>query len=146
MKMLLGVLLATVAGSAAAGDLSEPRYYESNDYSAQVYYRLDFGGPSRHAQSVGLRFDSVRAEAAGAPSILQVRFGEQGLDRLALNGLDLRAAMLASGQTEGGMAGWFSGLSTVELVGLAVVGVGFIAVGADVADEEDDSLPGTGGS
>ena len=83
-RIALGLALATFAGAAAAGDLSEPRYYESNDYSAQVFYRVDFGGVRGHAQSVGLRLDSVRAEAAGAPSLLHVSFGQAGLDRLAV--------------------------------------------------------------
>ena len=40
----LVVLLGTFAGAASASDLGEPRTYEANAYSAQVYYRLDFEG------------------------------------------------------------------------------------------------------
>ena len=140
-KTVLGLVLATFAGAAAAGDLAEPRYYESNDYSAQVFYRVEFGGTRGHAQSVGLRFDSVRAEAAGAPSLLQVRFGEQGLDRLAVNGLDLRGAMLASGQSGGG---FFSSLNVAQWVAIGWT-VALVTVSATGALDEDDPS-GTGGS
>src|SRR5690242_9755224 len=139
-RTMLGLALAMFAGAAAAGDLSEPRYYESNDYSAQVFYRVEFGGTRGHAQSVGLRFDSVKAEAAGAPSLLQVRFGEQGLDRLAVSGVDLRGAMLASGQSEGG---FMSQLGLSQWIAL-----GWTAALLTVAatDALDDDTSGTGGS
>lgn len=141
-KIALGLVLATFAGAAAAGDLSEPRYYESNDYSAQVFYRVDFGGVRGHAQSVGLRLDSVRAEAAGAPSLLHVSFGQSGLDRLAVNGLDLRGVALAAGQSEGG---FFASLTGAQWAALGFTVFVFANVAADASDDTTD-VPGTGGS
>ncbi len=137
----LGLALMTFAGAAAAGDLSEPRYHESDDYSAQVYYRVDFGGVRGHAQSVGLRFDSVRAEAAGAPSLLQVRFGQAGLDKLAVNGVDLRGALISSGQTEGG---FFASLTAAQWAALGFTVFVFANVAADASDDTTD-VTGTGG-
>ena len=141
-KTALGLALATFAGAAAAGDLSEPRYYESNDYSAQVYYRVDFGGDRGQAQSLGLRFDSVRAQAAGAPSLFAARFNGQGLDRLAVSGMDLRGAMLSSNQSEGG---FFSSLTGTQWLALGFTAVVFGAVAADATEDSTDVVDiGTG--
>jgi hypothetical protein len=142
-RTALGLVLATFAGAAAAGDLSEPRYYESNDYSAQVFYRVDFGGDRGQAQSVGLRFDSVRAEAAGAPSLLQVRYGAQGLDKLAVNGLDLRGALVSSSQNGGG---FFSSLTGAQWAALGFTVLVFGSVAADASDDTEVNVSGTGGT
>ena len=138
----VAILLATFAGTASAGDLAEPRYYESNDYSAQVYYRLDFGGTAARAQSLGLRFDRVNAQAAGAPALFQASLGSQGLERVALNGFDLRGAMLASGQSEGG---FFASLTTGQWIALGFTAVVFGTVAMDATDS-DESSGGSGGS
>lgn len=145
-KTVLGLALSTFAGAAAAGDLSEPRYYESNDFSAQVVYSVDFGANSENAQSLGLRFDSVRAQAAGAPSLMHARFGAQGLDKLSLNGLDLHGMMLASNQSEGGMRGFFSSLTPVQWAafGLTVVLAGVVV--SDINQGETGPATGTGGN
>lgn len=142
-KTVLGLALSTFAGAAAAGDLSEPRYHESNDFSAQVVYTVAFGANSASAQSVGLRFDSVRAQAAGAPSLMHARFGAQGLDKLSLNGLDLRGLMLASNQTEGGITGFFKSLTPMQIVGLSVTVLLTGAALADINEGEPDAS-GTG--
>ena len=143
-KIAVGLVLAMSAGVAAAGDLSEPRYYDSNDYAAQVYYRVDFGGERGQAQSLGLRLDSERGAAAGMPSLFQARFGSQGLDRLAVSGLDLRGMMLASQQSGGGMSGFFANMTTAQWIGLGVIGTAFLVVAADVS--EGESEPGGTGS
>ncbi len=139
----LGLALATFAGAAAAGDPAELRNYESNDYSARLYYRMDFGGNQRQAQSVGLRLDNERAAARGAPSLFQARFGEQGLDKLAVNGVDLRGAMLSSNQAGGG--GFFSSLSAAQWVALGFTTLVFVTVAYD-ASEDDPSGTGVSGS
>jgi hypothetical protein len=147
MRITALVVLLGFAGTAVAGDLAEPRTYEANDYSAQVYYRLDFGGDHRQAQSLGLRFDNQRAAAAGAPALLAARFGAQGLDQLALNGVDLRGAMLASNAKEGG--GFFSGLSTGQWIAIGFSALVFGSVAADAVDgtsEPDVGGTGTGGN
>jgi hypothetical protein len=141
-KLALGLFMAVFSGAAAAGDLSEPRYYESNDYSAQVYYRLDFGGSSTQAQSLGLRFDRVSAQAAGAPALFQASLNSQGFDRVALNGLDLRGPMLAAGQSEGG---FFGSLSLAQWAALGFTAVVFGSVAMD-ATESDEATDGSGGS
>lgn len=145
-KTVLGLALSTFAGAAAAGDLAEPRYHESNDFSAQVVYRVDFGANSDNAQSLGLRFDSVRAQAAGAPSLMHARFGAQGLDQLSLNGLDLRGMMLASNQSEGGIGGFISSMTPVQWVGLGLTVVLAGAVLADVNGGDAEPVTGTGGN
>jgi len=137
----LGLILATFAGAASAGDPAELRNYESNDYSARVYYRVDFGGNQREAQSVGLRFDNERAAARGAPALFQARIGEQGLDKLAVNGVDLRGAMLSSNQAAGG--GFFSSLTAAQWIALGFTTVVFATVAYDAAD---DDPTGTGSS
>jgi hypothetical protein len=142
MKTTLAAMLALFSGAAAAGDLAEPRYYESNDYSGQVYYRMDFGGSAGQQQSLGLRFDRVSAQAAGAPALFQASLGGHGIDRLAINGLDLRGPMLAAGQTEGG---FFSSLSLAQWAALGFTAVVFGSVALDATDS-DDSSGGTGGS
>lgn len=142
MKTAMGLVLAMFAGAAAAGDLSEPRYHESSDYSARVYYRVDFGGPAAGAQSLGLRFDSVRAEAAGAPSLFQLSVGAQGVDRVAVNGVDLRGAMISSGQNGGG---FFASLSGAQWVALGFTVLVFGTVASDATQTTDDPS-GTGGT
>lgn len=142
----LGLALGALAGPAAAGDLADYRVYDSSDYSAQAYYRLEFGGAQGHAQSLGLRFDNERAMAAGMPSLVQAHFGSQGLDRLALNGVDLRGAMLASGQDSGG--GFFGSLSVAQWVAVGFTVIVFGSVASDAAEsgpEEPVSGSGSGG-
>lgn len=139
-KMALGLVLATFAGAAAAGDLTEMRQYDAGDYSAQVYYRVDFGGVRGHDQSLGLRFDNERATAAGAPALFQARFGAQGLDRLAVSGVDLRGAMLSSNQSGGG---FFSAMTPAQWIALGFTGLVFVAVAADASDSDGGS-GGTG--
>ena len=141
-RLATGLLMAAFSAAAAAGDLSEPRYYESNDYSAQVYYRLDFGGAASQAQSLGLRFDRVSAQAAGAPALFQASLGRAGVDRLAINGVDLRGPMLAAGQTEGG---FFGSLSWAQWAALGFTAVVFGSVAMD-ATEGDNAPAGSGGS
>lgn len=135
------VLLVTFCGAASAGDLAEPRTYEANDYSAQVYYRLDFGGSSRQSQSLGLRFDNERVAAAGAPALLAANFGEQGLARLAVNGVDLRGAMLSSNQSADD--GFFSNLTWAQWIALGFTAIVFGTVVSDAADSDPD-VDGTG--
>ena len=142
-KMVLGLGLAMFAGAAAAGDLAERREYEAGSFAAQVYYRVDFGGHRAQAQSLGLRFDNERASAAGAPSLLQARFGAQGLDRLEVSGFDLRGPRLAANQSEGG---FFGSLTAAQWVALAFTVVVFGTVAADALDEADKEPTGTGGS
>jgi hypothetical protein len=142
MKAAMGLVLATFAGAAAAGDLSEPRYHESSDYSAQVYYRVDFGGVRGQAQSLGLRFDGVRAQAAGAPALFQASFSGHGLDRLAVNGVDLRGAMLSSGQKAGG--GFFGSLSAAQWIALGFTVLVFGSVAAHATEGTDAPVSGTG--
>jgi len=139
----LGLAFAAFAGAAAAGDLAESRDYAPDSYSAQVYYRVDFGGTFARAQSLGLRFDNERAAAAGAPSLLQARFGAQGIDRLTLSGVDLRGAMIASRQSEGGMFGELTLTQWIAL-GFTAIVVGTVTV--DAFDESDEAPSGTGGT
>jgi hypothetical protein len=143
-KTALGLVLAAVAGSAAAGDLADRRDYDANDYSAQVYYRVDFGGVRGQAPSVGLRFDNERAAAAGAPSLLQASFGAQGVQRVALSGVDLRGAMLSANEGAGG--GFFSSLSASQWIALGFTVLVFGTVAVDATESTEPDVAGTGGS
>ena len=139
----LGLALAMFAGAAAAGDLAERREYESGSFAAQVYYRLDFGGALARAQSLGLRLDNERASAAGAPSLLQARFGAQGLDQLKLSGFDLRGLNAAANQSD---QGFFASLTTTQWIALGFTVVVFGTVAADAADDGDEQPSGSGGT
>lgn len=141
-KFALGLMLAAFAGSAAAGDLAEPRYHESGDYSAQVYYRVDFGGDRGQAQSLGLRFDGVGAAAAGAPALFKASFTRDGLAELALGGLDLRGAMLSSNQSSGG--GFFSKLTAAQWAALGFTVIVFGTVAIDATESTDVPVTGSG--
>jgi hypothetical protein len=145
-KTALGLVLAAFAGTAAAGDLADRREYEAGSYAAHVYYRVDFGGDRGQAQSLGLRFDNERMSAAGAPSLLKASFGAQGMEQLKVSGFDLRGAMLAANQNEGGFLDKIGAMSTAQLVAMGVTTVLFVIVAADVTQDEDTGLPGTGGT
>jgi hypothetical protein len=146
---VLGVVLATFAGAASAGDLEyvDQRYYDSNDYAARAYYRVDFGGTQRTTQSLGLRFDNERALSNGAPSMLHVTYGELGLGKISLNGFDVRGAALAANQ--GGISGFFSNLSVAQWFALVITAGVFTSIAVEAADSEDVAAPtgtGTGGT
>ena len=144
-KMAWGLALASLgfASVAAAGDLAERRDYEPGSYSAQLYYRLDFGGHRGQAQSLGLRFDNERAAAAGAPSLMQARFGAHGIDRLTLSGMDLRGPNIAANQAGGG---FFSSLTVTQWVALIFTTVVLGTVAIDATEESDEEPSGSGGT
>jgi hypothetical protein len=144
MRISALIVLLGFAGTAAAGDLAEPRSYEANDYSAQVYYRLDFGGHGPRTQSLGLRFDNERAAAAGAPALLAARFGAQGMDQLKLNGVDLRGAMLSSNAKEG--AGFWASLSVPQWIAIGFTALVFGSVASDAVDNQQPPDGGGSGS
>jgi len=133
----LGLVLAASAGTAMASDHDDLRTYESNDYAARVYYRMDFAGNGRPAQSFGLRLDNERAMAAGAPSMIQASFGELGLQKLAVSGVDFRSADLANGID-------FSSFTPMQWLALIFTGVVFTTVAVDATDGEDPEASGTG--
>ena len=141
---VLGLVLAAFSGAAAAGDLIESRDdYSSDDDAAQAYYRLDFGGTRHQVQSVGLRFDNRAAQAHGAPAVFQMNFGAQGLDRLAVNGVDLHGIALAAGQNA---PGFWASLSWTQIIALSATVLIAADVAADASDGNNDTSPsGTGG-
>ena len=144
-KMAWGLALAGLActSAAAAGDLTERRDYEPGSYSAQLYYRVDFGGTRGQAQSLGLRFDNERAAAAGAPPLMQARFGAQGIDRLTLSGTDVRGPAIAANQAGGG---FFSSLTATQWVALIFTTLVLGTVAIDATEEADDEPSGSGGT
>lgn len=139
---VLAVALLTVSGGAAAGDIyDDARYYDSSDYAAQAYYRLDFGTTSqfqtRHV--VGFRMDNERGMRLGLPSVVKTEFSSDGLQRLALNGMDLRGMLMANGAT----GNWWGDLTMGEIV---TVGAAVLAVGFGTAAALDDDKSGGGGT
>ena len=143
MKAAMGLVLATFAGAAAAGDQYPQGYQDADGYSAQVSYRLEFGGQADATQHVELRLDRTRAQAWGAPSLLKLTLGAQGVERAAVAGLDLRRAAISAGQQEG--TGFFGSLSPAQWVALGFTVIVFGTVAADAADTiEDPSGTGSG--
>jgi hypothetical protein len=138
----LGLVLAASAGTAMAADPADLRTYESNDYAARVYYRMDFSGDGRQMQSLGLRFDNERAMASGAPSLFLASFGEAGLQKLAVSGVDFRGAMLSANQSAGGS--FWSSLTPAQWLGLGFTALVFTTVAVDASDSGDPEVTGTG--
>jgi len=138
-NLALGLVLAASAGTAMASDPADLRTYESNDYAARVYYRMDFAGNGRPAQSFGLRLDNERAMANGAPSLVQASFGELGLQKLAVSGVDFRSVALANGID-------FSSFTPIQWLAVGFTAVVFTAVAVDATDGEDPETAGTGGN
>jgi hypothetical protein len=140
MRILLAVVLAICAGTAAASDLADPRADATNDFTGQVYYRVDFGGVRHTAQSLGLRLAEDRASAHGRPALFEARYGEHGVGTLAVSGVDLRGILLASQATEGGAGG----LTVGQWVGIGFTALVLGVIAVEAADE--DETDGTGGS
>jgi len=143
-KVLWGVLFASFMGTATAAELDSwdaARYADSNDYSARLFYKLDFGGTLAQSQTVGLRFDNERAAARGAPAMFQARLDGQG-STVMLNGLDLRGPALAAGQSSGG--GFFSTLTAAQWIGIGFTGLVFGTIVFEATDDED-TADGSGG-
>jgi hypothetical protein len=144
---ILAAALLVVSGTAAAGDdvFDEARHYDSSDYAAQAFYRMDFGGVSgiapRHV--LGFRMDNERALHRGAPSLLKTEFDSAGASKILMNGVDLKGIALAASQSEGGL---FAGMTIGEIATLSAVVV-VLGIGTyNTVDEEDPEQPsGTGG-
>jgi len=140
---VLAVAFLTVSGGAAAGDIyDDARYYDSSDYAAQAYYRLDFGTTSqfqtRHV--VGFRMDNERGMRLGLPSVVKTEFGSDGVNRIAMNGMDLTGLTLANGAA----GNWWGELTVGEWV---TVGAAFLAVGFGTAaalDDDENNPPASG--
>jgi hypothetical protein len=144
MRSLVGIVLAGFVGTAAAGDdtWADARYADGNDYSAKLFYSLDFGGDQGHAQSMGLRFDNVLAASRGAPALFQASFnGQAAVPSLKLQGVEVAGPAMAAGQSEGG--GVFSNLTAAQWVGIAFTGLVFGSIVVEAADS-DDEVPVTG--
>lgn len=135
-SLVVGAVLAGFVGSAAAGGdtLADARYADGNDYSAKLFYAVDFGGKA-HAQSLGLRFDNELAAARGAPALFQASFDNDArLPTLSLQGVPVAGPALAAGQNQGG---FFANLSVAQIVGLVFTGVVFAGIVVEAADSED---------
>ena len=72
------------------------------------------------------------------------RFGGGGLTTLAVNGVDLRGAMLAANAKEGG--GFFSNLTAAQWVAVGFTVIVFGSVASDAVDSQDDPSAGGSGS
>lgn len=143
-KLILGAALASVIGSAAAGPVDRTdSFYAGNDYSAKVYYRLDFGGASSGGQTLGLRFDNELANSRGAPAVFQLAFDGSGTPSARLYGLELRGPALSAG--ESGVGGFFSSLTGAQWVGLGFTALVFGVV-VDTATKNNDTTTTASGS
>lgn len=145
MRSLVGIVLAGFIGTAAAGDdtWSDARYADGNDYSAKLFYSLDFGGMQGQEQSMGLRFDNVRAASRGAPALFQASFTGQSAPSLKLQGVEVAGPAMAAGQNEG--SGPFANLTAAQWVGIAFTGLVFGSIVVEAADSEDEpTVTGTG--
>lgn len=144
-KLVWGAVLAGFVGSAGAADDSwaDARYADGNDYSARVFYSMNFGGQQAGAHTMGLRFDSERASLRGAPALFQASLAShEAMPSVKLQGVEVAGPALAARQAEGG--GMFSGLSVGQWIGLAFTGVVFGTIVVEAADNEDAATSGTG--
>lgn len=142
-SLVVGAVLAGFVGSAAAGDnLADARYADGNDYSAKLFYAVDFGGKG-NAQSLGLRFDNELAASRGAPALFQASFDNNAsLPTLSLQGVPVAGPALAAGQTSGG---FFANLSAGQIAGLVFTGLVFAGIVVEAADSDDEvTTSGTG--
>lgn len=150
-KLGLGLFLAGFAGMAAAGDGTlDSQYADGNDYSAKLFYRMEFGGTTPGFQSVGLRFDNERAEQRGAPALFKASFSTGStLPTFALQGVNVVGPVYAAGQNdeaenEDGRLGW---LTPGQWVGVAFTTIVFGAIVFESADGGGEPSPnGTGGA
>lgn len=151
-KLGLGLFLAGFAGVAAAGDGTlDSAYADGNDYSAKLFYRMDFGGRTPGLQSVGLRFDNDRAEARGAPALFKTTFTSASpLPTFALQGVDIIGPVYATRQNDDdaslddGRLGW---LTPGQWIGVTFTAVVFGAILFESADGGGEPSPnGTGGA
>ena len=145
MRTLVGILLAGFVATAAAGGdtLADARYADGNDYSAKLFYSLNFGGTQGHSQAMGLRFDNEIAAARGAPALFQASFDGQGLPSVKLQGVDVAGPAMAAGQSEGG-GNPFAAFGMVEWVAFGATALIFTIVAVDVTDDEGEPARGTG--
>src|SRR5688500_18791473 len=99
MRILLGMVLAGFVGTAAAGGdaWSDARYADGNDYSAKLFYSMNFGGQVDRSQAMGLRFDNVLSAERGAPALFQASFdGQQALPTVKLQGVEVAGPVFAA--------------------------------------------------
>jgi hypothetical protein len=146
----LSLLLAGTMGTAAAGpldDRTDAGAYDASDFSAQVFYRVEFGGVADRAQRLGFRVDNERAAAYGAPSLFMTQLSGQGLEKLQLHGLELRNTLLARQNAEVGEEGFFASLTPVQWAGLFFSGGVLALLVASAADDNSDvAVGGSGGT
>ena len=136
-SLVVGAVLAGFVGSAAAGGdtLADARYADGNDYSAKLFYAVDFGGKAS-AQSLGLRFDNELAASRGAPALFQASFDNRAtLPTLSLQGVPVAGPALAAGQSSSG--GFFANLSAAQIAGLVFTGIVFAGIVVEAADSEE---------
>jgi hypothetical protein len=147
MRSLMAVVLAGLVGSAAAsGDEAwTASNADGNDYSARLFYSMNFGGPAAGAHAMGLRFDNDRAALRGAPALFQASLDSgQALPSLKLQGVEVAGPAVAAQQGEGG--GMFSGLSFGQIAGLVFTGLVFTTIVVEASDDDETAAPsGTGG-
>jgi hypothetical protein len=138
-SLVLGLVLSGFVGTAAAGDTyADARYADGNDYSAKLFYAVDFGGTQPGSQSMGLRFDNERAASRGAPALFKASFDGQGTPTVRLQGVDVMGTM---------KLGAMEGFSAAQIGGLVFTGIIFAAIVVEAADSDDEvtTVSGTGG-
>lgn len=146
MRAQICALLAVACcGSANAGEFHEVERYEAGDFATRAYWRMDFGGSAASAQGVGLRFDSERGYAIGAPATVHLQFGDGSVQALSVNGVDLRQN-LAAAQNEGGFFSFFTSMTTPQLVAVGVAFTATTAIAVSAARDDDDEPEATGAS
>lgn len=137
-SLVLGLALSGFVGTAAAGDTyADARYADGNDYSAKLFYAVDFGGTQPGSQSMGLRFDNERAASHGAPALFKASFDGQGAPSVKLQGVDVMNTV---------QLGLAEGWSAAQIGGLVFTGVIFAAIVVEAADDDEPTTTvGTGG-
>ena len=143
-KVILALTLSALSSTAFAAGVDETGLYrDASDYSAKVYYRLDFSSSGIGAHTVGLRFDN-RYTAPFQPDVLQARFTANAAPVVKLQGFAIRGHNLAAAQGEGGYEFW-NWLSPMEWL---AIGGTLVVTGAAISHNSGKDTPttGTGGA
>lgn len=138
----LGLMVCSVAVSAEDSLLNDSRLYDSSDYSAQAYYRLNFGqaGVAQSRHVLGFQTVNQRADAQGAPALFKAELNGSGLPQVSMNGVNVTRALLAAQQNDGNILGGLTLGERITIV-VAIVIVGF---GTYEATQNDPPATGAG--
>ncbi|HUR40470.1 MAG TPA: hypothetical protein VM240_04810 [Verrucomicrobiae bacterium] len=126
--------------TAAASETLGPE--ATSEFSGRVVYRIEFGGVASKADH-GLNFRLQHSDLHTA--IVDTQLGAQGLQRFAVNGVDLTTVDPALGQA--GKTRYFLNLTGIQWLGIGVATLALVAVVAGSGGGGDEpAVPASGGN